>query len=160
MRHCCDIGVRINSNQLRCDTGSAQQRQDEMMSLVRDALADVVNKPIDIAVRELITAMIDAHRVNPKLHRVLHEQIPRTGRLENIEALDREAYTLVRAYLESHRQEIIATDLDMAAFISVKTVETLTHTAAIYRTDIIAESGMKTFIDEATRLVVGYLKGN
>jgi len=136
------------------------RHMDEMMGLMRVALADVMDKPIDTAVRELITVMIDAHRVNPKLHRVLHEQIPRTGRLENIEALDREAYTLVRNYFEAHRQEIVATDLDMAAFISVKTVETLTHTAVLHRADIIAGRGIKTFIDEVTKLVVGYLKGN
>jgi len=45
--------------------------------------------------------MIDAHRVNPRLDRVLVEQVPRVGRLDNIQAIDREAYALVRAYLEA-----------------------------------------------------------
>jgi len=34
-------------------------------------------------VRKLVIAAIEAHRVDPKLHRVLAEQIPRTGRQEN-----------------------------------------------------------------------------
>lgn len=63
----------------------------EMMQAVRDALAKVATRPIEVAARELVSVMLDAHRVNPKLHRVLAEQTPRTGRLENIEAIDREA---------------------------------------------------------------------
>ncbi len=35
--------------------------------------------PIEKAVRRLVTVAIEAHRIAPKLHRVLAEQIPRTG---------------------------------------------------------------------------------
>jgi AcrR family transcriptional regulator len=98
---------------------------DDMMSVVRAAMAEVMEEPVATAVRRLVAVMIDAHRVNPKLHRVLHEQTPRTGRLENVEALDQEAYAMVRTYLEAHRHEVAVTNLDMAAFICVKTVETL-----------------------------------
>ena len=38
-----------------------------------------------------------------------------------------DARTLLRGYLEAHRSEIDATDLDLAAFILVTTVEALTH---------------------------------
>ena len=80
-------------------------------------------RPIEEAVRELVRVMIDAHRVDPKLHRVLVEQVPRVGRLDNIQAIDREAYALVRAYLEAHRDELGIADADMAAFVCVTTVE-------------------------------------
>jgi hypothetical protein len=68
------------------------------------------------------------------------EQVPRVGRLENIRALDREAYALIRAYLEAHRDELRIADPDVASFVWVATVEALTHAAV-------------------TRLVVGYLRG-
>src|SRR5271156_2768133 len=68
----------------------------EMLQVVRDALVKVATRPIEVAARGLVSVMIDAHRVNPELHQVLAEQVPRTGRLENIEAMNREAYTLVR----------------------------------------------------------------
>src|SRR5271163_826425 len=51
----------------------------EMMQAVRGALAKVATRPIEVAARELVSVMLDAHRVNPKLHRVLAEQTPRTG---------------------------------------------------------------------------------
>lgn len=132
---------------------------EEMQQLVRDSLAEVATYPVELAVRRLVTVMIDAHRVDPRLHRVLVEQSPRTGRLENIEAMDREAYALVRRYLEAHRDEIVVTDLDMAAFVCVTTVEALTHTAVIREPQILANDA-KPFIDEVTRLVVCFLKGS
>src|SRR5215510_5260165 len=87
----------------------------EMLQLVRDALLEAASHPVERGVRKLVTVMIDAHRVDPRLHRVLQEQIPRTGRLENIEALDQEASALVRVYLEAHREEVGVADLDLAA---------------------------------------------
>ena len=67
------------------------RHMQEMLQVFRDALVKVAMRPIQVAARELVSVMFDAHRVNPKLHRVLAEQVPRTGRLENIEAIDREA---------------------------------------------------------------------
>src|SRR5580692_12951123 len=67
----------------------------QMLDLVRDEIVKVAARPVDVAVRRLVTAMSDAYRVDPKLHRVLAEQVPRSGRLVNIEAMDREAYKLV-----------------------------------------------------------------
>src|SRR5215831_2811704 len=55
----------------------------ELSQVVCNALVKVAARPIEFAVRELVAAAIDAHRVDPKLHRVLAEQVPRTGRLEN-----------------------------------------------------------------------------
>ena len=91
---------------------------------------------------KLITVMIDAHRVNRKLHRVLAEQTPRTGRLENIEAIDREAYALVRTYLEAHRNELGVGDLDVAAFICVTVVEAVTHAAVVRRPEILTDTAV------------------
>lgn len=53
-------------------------------------------------------------------------QIPRTGRLENVEAFNREAHALFRAYLEDHRDEVHVTDLGVAAFVCVTSIEALT----------------------------------
>jgi AcrR family transcriptional regulator len=133
---------------------------EELMRVVRDALIKVAARPIDVAARELVTVMIDAHRVNPKLHRVLVEQTPRTGRLENVEAMEREALALVRGYLEAHRDELDVADLDIAAFICVQTVEALTHAAVVCRPDILSDKEAAKLVDEVTKLVVRYLRNS
>jgi len=130
----------------------------ELSQVFRNALLRVATRPIEVAARELVAAAIDGHRVNPKLHRVLAEEVPRTGRLENIEAVERSARAFVRGYLEAHRSEIDIADLDLAAFIVVTTVEALTHSAVLRRPDILADEKAGEFVDEVTRLVLLYLR--
>jgi AcrR family transcriptional regulator len=129
----------------------------EVMDLMRESLAKVAMQPMDAAVRELVAAMLDAHRIDPKLHRVLAEQVPRMGGTGNVEAIDREVHALVRGYLEARKDELRVPDPDIAAFICVSTVEALTH-AAVIRNPAFLEDRADTLIDEATRLVVRYLR--
>jgi len=130
----------------------------ELSEVTRNALVKVAARPIEVAAREFVSVAIDAHRVNPKLHGVLAEQIPRVGRLENIEANVRDGYALVRGYLEAHRDEIDVADLDLAAFVVVTVVEALTHAAVLRRPDILADKNARRFVDDVTRLVVRYLR--
>jgi AcrR family transcriptional regulator len=129
----------------------------DIAKATRNALVKAAALPIEAAAREFVSAGIDGHRINPKLHAVLAEQIPRVGRLENIEANVREGYSLVRGYLEAHRDEIDVADLDLAAFVLVTVVEALTHAAVLRRPDILSDEKASRFVDDATRLVVRYL---
>ncbi len=130
----------------------------EISGVTRKALLKAAALPLEAAAREFVSVAIDAHRVNPKLHGVLAEQIPRVGRLENIEANIRDGYALVRGYLEAHRDEIDVADLDLAAFVLVTVVEALTHAAVLRRPDILTGDKARHFVDDVTRLVVRYLK--
>ncbi len=135
-----------------------ERHQQEIMRVVRGELAEAANQPIEQGVRTLVAVAVKAHRVDPKLHRVLAEQIPRVGRLEKAETFNRENYALFRAYLEKHREEIRAADLGLAAFVCVTSIEALTHTAVL-RHEIVSDKATAALVDEATRLVVGYLTG-
>jgi AcrR family transcriptional regulator len=132
-----------------------ERHTQELSQVVFNALLKVAACPIEIAARELVAAAIDAHRVDPRLHRVLAEEVPRTGRLE---AVERYARGLFHDYLEAHRSEIEVADLDLAAFILVTTVEALTHSAVLRRPDIVANDKAGEFIDEVTRLMLRYLR--
>jgi len=135
-----------------------ERHQQEIMQVVRGELAEVANQPIEQGVRTLVAAAVKAHRVDPKLHRVLAEQIPRVGKLEKVETFNRENHALFKTYLESHRREIRAADLGLAAFVCVTSIEALTHTAVLHH-DIVSDEATEALVDEATRLVVGYLTG-
>jgi AcrR family transcriptional regulator len=54
------------------------RHNQQLMQVVRGALAEVALQPVEKAVRRLVTVAIEAHRIDPRLHRVLSEQIPRT----------------------------------------------------------------------------------
>ena len=133
-----------------------ERHSGEMMEEIRASLLRVAGLPLDEAVRELVRVMIDAHRIEPKLHRVLVEQIPRVGSLEKIEQINEAGMALVRAYLEAHKSEIAVEDLDMAAFVATTAVEALTHVAVLQRPDLLERPSCA---GEVSRLVIRYLRG-
>lgn len=130
----------------------------EIMTIVRAAFVEVADMPIETAVRKLVTVAIEAHHINPKLHRVLAEQIPRSGRLAEVEAFNHEVHALVRAYLESRRKEMRKIDPALAAFICVSTIEAVAHNTVLNQAEMPSEKMVRTLVDETTRMVVGYLR--
>jgi AcrR family transcriptional regulator len=136
-----------------------ERHNQEIMQTVRGELAEVVSQPLEQGVRKLVAVAIKAHYIDPKLHRVLAEQIPRVGKLEKVETLNRENYALFKSYLERHRDEIRAIDLDLASFVCVTSIEALTHNAVLHYSKTLSDEAMKALIDEGARLVVGYLTG-
>lgn len=135
------------------------RHSQEIMRVVRGELAAALDEPVEQGVRKLVAMAVKAHRVDPALHRVLAEQIPRVGKLGNAATFNRENYAVFRTYLERHRNEIRAVDLELAAFVCVTSIEALTHTAVLHHPEMSSDEAMNALIDEGTRLVVGYLMG-
>ncbi|WP_426700098.1 TetR/AcrR family transcriptional regulator [Rhodanobacter sp. Col0626] len=136
-----------------------ERHQHEIMQAVRGELADILSQPVEKAMRKLVAVAVKAHRVDPKLHCALAEQIPRVGKLEKLATFNRENFTLFRTYLESHRDELRVDDLELASFVCVTTIEALTHNAVLHYSRILPDEKMAALIDEATCLVTGYLTG-
>lgn len=135
-----------------------ERHSDEIAQTVRRELASIETQPLEQGMRILVAAAVKAHRVNPKLHRVLAEQIPRVGKLEKAETFSHENFALFRNYLERHRSAIRVVDLDLASFICVTSIEALTHNAVLHHSKVFSDAAMESLIDEGTRLLVGYLK--
>lgn len=136
-----------------------ERHQQEIMQVVRGELADIWALPVDEAMRKLVAVAVKAHRVDPKLHRVLSEQIPRVGKLEKLATFNRENYALFRTYLESHRDELRVADLELASFVCVTSIEALTHNAVLHYAGTLSDEAKEALVDEGARLVTGYLKG-
>jgi AcrR family transcriptional regulator len=137
-----------------------ERHQADIMRTVRGELAEILAWPVEPAMRALVAVAVKAHRVDPRLHRVLAEQIPRVGALETLETFSRENYALFRTYLERHRAEIRVDDLELASFICVTAIEALTHNAVLHHSKMLTDAAMEALVDEGARLVTGYLKGD
>jgi AcrR family transcriptional regulator len=135
-----------------------ERHQQAIMQMVRRELAGVLTESIDTAVHKLVAVAVKAHRLDPELHRVLAEQIPRVGKLENLETFNRENFTLFGAYLERHRDELRIDDLALASYVCVTAIEALTHTAVLHYSKMLSDDMMEALVEEAARLVTGYLK--
>lgn len=134
-----------------------ERHHEALMRIVRATLADITSLPLHQGVRLLVAAAIEAHGVEPALHRVLSEQIPRLGRLAALDAYNREAHALTRRYLEGHRDELRIGDLEMATFVVATSIESLTHTAVLARPQAFDDQGSRALVDEISRLVLRYL---
>lgn len=131
----------------------------EILRLVQPVLAQIATLPMKQGVRRIVAAAIEAHRLDPKLHRVLAEQVPRTGKLENVEAINRQYYSWFKDYLDSHRDELrAAVDLEVAAFVCVTSIEALTHNAVLHHSEMLSDEAAENLVDEASRLVIRYLQ--
>lgn len=135
-----------------------ERHQQEIMQEVRGGLAELFALPVERAMRELVAIAVKAHRVDPALHRVLTEQIPRVGKLQQREAFDRGNFALFRTYLERHRDELHVRDLDLATFVCVTSIEALTHNAVLHYPAALPDQAMDALVEEGARLVTGYLK--
>src|SRR5688572_30742112 len=90
-----------------------ERHVDEMAAVLESSLAAVSAAPLEVAIREMVSLMIRAHAVDPKLHRVLIEQVPRVGRLDRIHEIEHRFTALARGYLESRKHELRPKNLDL-----------------------------------------------
>jgi AcrR family transcriptional regulator len=137
----------------------AERHNREIMQVVSEALDELVSLQVEAAVRRLVGVAIDGHRVNPELHRVLAEEVPRTGDLDGLRDVNENAGRRFRRYLEEHRDEVAVEDLDLAAFICATSIESLTHNAVLHRPELCSDDTVERLTEEASRLIVAYLKG-
>lgn len=134
----------------------AERHGQHMLEILQKTLLQFARSPLPTLVQQSVRSMIAAHRLEPKLHKVLVEQVPRVaGKASELAKMERAIETFVRAHLEARRAELIVTDLDLAAFVVVNIVESLTHNAVLLRPDLLNES----FEDEVSAAVLRYLTG-
>jgi AcrR family transcriptional regulator len=127
---------------------------EESQEFLRKGTANALDQPLEVAARGLIEGLIAAHRVDPDLHRVFVEELPRIATFERIHQLEQDTLALVRAYIEVRLPELARTrNIDTVAFVIVHAVEAVTHGAVLFRRDLLDDP---TFVDEVARLVVRY----
>jgi AcrR family transcriptional regulator len=112
-----------------------------------DGVADV-----DGLVRRVVSAMVAVHARDRRLHRVLFEESPRPpSLLAELAELEDGAVALVAEHLRRRWPHLA--DVELRARIVCTTIESLVH--RFVATDRPLDEGR--FVDETTRLIVGYL---
>jgi AcrR family transcriptional regulator len=135
----------------------AERHNRAIMAVVGSALGEIQRLPIKEAVRRLAAVAVQAHRIDPDLHRVLAEQIPRVGALEEIDMAISEAHAAFRNYLDQRRDRLRVSDIPRAAFVCATSIEALAHNAVLHRPDILSDDAAEALIDDMTRLITEFL---
>jgi AcrR family transcriptional regulator len=132
------------------------RHNQQMLDLLHAAMLRCTFDDLTDAMRELIRGMLAAHRVNPQLHRIFKEEVPRFGPLEDVEDIRKQVLALALQSLRNCQDDVAIADLETAAFICVTTVEALTH-AVITGDRCLSATDEDNYVEHMTRLVAGYL---
>ena len=127
---------------------------NEMVELFERHFEALRAAPLPVVAHAMVRVMLDAHRLDPKLHKVLVEQVPRVGRLNRLHEIESRVGGRIRVYLAAHVDELRTPDLDLATFLCVYTVEGLTHAAVLEHPEYLADDKLAR---EITALLLRYV---
>jgi AcrR family transcriptional regulator len=136
-------------------TALLERHIDDTMSQLREELPHLSLLPVEQAIPRFVELMIASHRVDPALHRVFFEQLPRVGDYAKIETSLNEGLMLAEAYLRAHAADVQPQNHALSAFMLVHSIEALTHAAVLSRPDWLATP---EFVAEISALILGYLR--
>ncbi|NJR63840.1 MAG: TetR/AcrR family transcriptional regulator, partial [Cyanobacteria bacterium CRU_2_1] len=83
-------------------TALRERHIDEMAEIVEAAVNQTAQQPIEVALHELVKACVAAHRIDPTLHQVLDEQVPRL----NQSSAEAKIILLLREFLVQRHDRI------------------------------------------------------
>lgn len=108
---------------------------DEILGMVRVALSQNAGASTETILGALVRAAIEAHRIDPALHKVLYEQVPRESYPEETLAVSGDLQSLIEGFLRERSPDLSKQRLRMIAFVVETTVEALTHRAIVESPD-------------------------
>jgi AcrR family transcriptional regulator len=131
-----------------------EHHQDRMRDALGAALAG--DPPATLAERalSLVRGMIAAYRVDPQLHHVLCQEVPKIGELQNVYGFEQKLAEVCRRYLFVPGDPIRVTDVDRGVFLLVHAVPSVVR-AAIQADP--AAHGDQRVGEELTDMIVRYL---
>jgi len=111
--------------------------------------------PVLDFLRALVDALVEAHQIEPRLHRVIFEE----ARLDEsfrrrLDELDVRAVAVARELIDQRIAELSVRNPELASFIVVQVLEGLTHAMVIRHPKMLRTP---EFRDEFVRLLAGYL---
>jgi AcrR family transcriptional regulator len=126
----------------------------KMQRQLEEVIAEYSEAPLEEIVPTYVKAMLAAHRVEPRLHRVFSEQLPKLAGRDALMRWSEDAERVVRGVLYQHRDRLRPRDLEMAAFLLLHAVEAITHALVIFRPRYLEREALA---DEISELIMRYL---
>lgn len=127
---------------------------EKMTQVLRRHLQDVAPTSLALSARVLVEGLVAAYRVDPGLHHVLCQEVPKIGELRRVYEFEAQLAELSRGFLRAHEHQIRVKDPDRAVFILVNTVPNLIRASVHGDPEALTDAQL---IDDATDLILRYL---
>ncbi|APR78187.1 Transcriptional regulator, TetR family protein [Minicystis rosea] len=132
-----------------------ERHANEVVAVMRRALAEAATASLDDALLAIIRAGADAHRIDPALHKILHEQVPRVGKIKKAMNTSRQLVQALEQLLRARADELHPDrDPALAAIVIETAVEALAHKAVHERGPLFGAGVLER---EAHALIAAYV---
>jgi AcrR family transcriptional regulator len=129
-----------------------EHHTNAMAQLAQQHLEGLEDRSVMDVLQQLIKAALAAHAVNPRLHHVLNEQMPRSESLRQADDVQMEA--MLRSFLLPRQDQLQPQNLDLTVFILARTIKTLIHGALLDRPELLKNGELE---QEIMRMLSAYL---
>jgi len=102
---------------------------DRMTEVVSRRLDDLAPGDLRRSAEVLVNALIAAYRVDPKLHHVLCQEVPKIGDLRRIYEFEQSLSEVIRTHLESLRHQIKHQNIERAVFLLINAIPSVIRAA-------------------------------
>jgi AcrR family transcriptional regulator len=131
-----------------------ERHQEKLRGVMTAHLEALHGATLPAAVKVLVQALLEALRVEPKLHRVFREQVPRIGALKALHEQNAAYEPLVTAWLEAHRDQVKVADPAAATWVLIAAVDGVIARVLVDRPSWLEQEQLGL---ELERLIVSYL---
>jgi AcrR family transcriptional regulator len=104
---------------------------EQVLGTVAAAMNAHAAAPMAVALGAIVHASVEAHRINPALHKVVFEQVPRDQILGDILDAGGRLQQLIEAFLRLRVAKLPAKRVRIIALVLETSIEALTHRAVL-----------------------------
>ncbi len=125
-----------------------------MLNVVTGAIENLNASDLSEHARVMVDALIAAYRVDPRLHHVLCQEVPKIGELRRIYEFEQTLSSSLHAHLSTLRHQIRHADLDRAVFLLMNAVPSVIRAAIEADPEGLSDA---TLAAELTDMMLRYL---
>ncbi len=129
----------------------------EPNKIIDACLSEYTKETLWENVAAMAHAILAAHLVAPKLHKVLEQELPFFDSSDDPIHNSQDVYRRIRLLLEKWWVDIVPSDLELASWMVIQIIKSLVHTAVIDRPEYFTLNDVEKDI---TRVIMGYLTFN
>lgn len=131
-----------------------ERQERAQLQLMARVLTPSADESLPQLVRRVVDALVQFHRDDPELTRVLLEQRRRLIAIRPLPDLERAFGAVIRGALEARAKELRELPVEIAGFVIQRTVDALAFEAVLRRPELLEDG---RFEDEIVELILRYV---